>query len=399
MNLESLCNLQGPTEWASPPNIFSFSTLQSIRECPRRWQLVHSKWGEYPEFPTWLHPAALEGQIVHKAIDRLARELGRRGRPVVGSEEFRSALETCGFWDFFTKEIEKWNRNVESDSPTNLGFKSKIRVNPQELANQAIRLFRQQYHHSLADHLAYSAKAPNGIPEADSIPPLQLLQLRGALSEMRLQHPTLPFCGVIDLITRDEEGETVVVDFKTGAQKSIHQEQIRLSALLWWRAAGECPNKGIVQYLGSSSICEFEESQLASLEDSLENEIAELRASLVTRPAVAKPSSECKQCPVRTRCTEGWAVVKNSSIFSGSKSIDIEVTVVSDPTPFGFIGKLPDKDTVSIVFRQFVGKRLSQLRKEECLRICNATPRFEKSEIELMPWSELFVIRNVDSMN
>ncbi len=143
MNALSLYELIAPTKWAEPPKVFSFSSLKTILECPRRWQLLHSEWGEHSRFPVRMHPAALEGQIVHAALDLLSRSLGRCGRPPIGSPSFQKALQACDFWVFFARKIKTWNHRLAEHPKAGPYF--LLRVHPRELANRTIRLFRERY--------------------------------------------------------------------------------------------------------------------------------------------------------------------------------------------------------------------------------------------------------------
>ena len=77
---------------------------------------------------------------------------------------------------------------------------------------------------------------------------MALLEQRGAVSEIDVSHPDLPFHGVIDLVEL-VEGEVQVVDFKTGKQKEEHELQLRLYGVLWWRRTGVRPSRLAIQYL------------------------------------------------------------------------------------------------------------------------------------------------------
>src|SRR5439155_25987653 len=85
----------------------------------------------------------IEGQIVHDALDRLAKELGRVGRPPIGSSAFSQAVEQCGFWGYFAEEITDWNSKLTQHPRS--GSTYVVRTKPADLANLAVRLFRQQY--------------------------------------------------------------------------------------------------------------------------------------------------------------------------------------------------------------------------------------------------------------
>jgi hypothetical protein len=79
----SLYHLAGPTEWAAPPELFSFSSLKAVERCPLQWQLARSRYGDLDGFPARPSPAAAEGEIVHAALERLFRALALEGCPAL----------------------------------------------------------------------------------------------------------------------------------------------------------------------------------------------------------------------------------------------------------------------------------------------------------------------------
>ena len=99
----SFYELQAPTAWADPPSTWSSTSLDDVEACPRRWQLLRSRWGDFERFPVRPHPAAIEGQIVHEALDRLTRACGQRGNPAFGSAEFSAALTDADFFPGFAR--------------------------------------------------------------------------------------------------------------------------------------------------------------------------------------------------------------------------------------------------------------------------------------------------------
>ena len=135
-------DLCAPTEWAEPPRFFSYSSLRSIRSCPRRWLLLNSVWGDSPKFPQRYAASAVEGRIVHESLDRLARALGHAGRPPIGSPAFARVVDGCGFWEFFVEQVSAWNEQI-TRQPRHSSA-SLIRAKPMDLANRAIRLLREQ---------------------------------------------------------------------------------------------------------------------------------------------------------------------------------------------------------------------------------------------------------------
>ena len=388
MSASGFYELQEPTIWAEPPETYSFSTLQALRACPRRWQLAHSAWGDYSRFPERPQPAAIEGHIVHEALDLLARELGLRGRPPIESAAFREALDACGFWDYFAIRIRDWNQRLASHPRA--GPHYVLRGRPRDLANQAVRLFREQYV-TVSGHPRSARSSPAAPACAGTASVLSLLRSQGTLSEIRLEHPSMPLVGVIDLVSLEPEGSTTVADFKTGLRKPAHGEQVLLYSLLWWRVTGNLPRKAIVQYLDSSFSLAPTEEDLVRTEKSLTEQISQVENVLRTRPASAVAGQDCVWCPVRPRCTKGWAWKERAgNKDGGSKAIDIEITISSEPTPTGFIGTRPSGEPVSVVFDAAIGTSLPGVKAGERFRIVDAARRDGGKEIALLPWTEMY---------
>ena len=385
MTSDSFYDLREPTSWARPPSTYSFSSLQAMRACPRRWQLLHSTWGSYSRFPERAHPAAIEGQIVHEALDLLGRELGRRGRPAIESSEFREAVSVCGFWDFFSAQVDHWNRRLATHPRAGPGY--VLRTRPRDLANQAIRLFREQYQLGAAECIA-SRVGNSSSAEAS---PLSVLRTRGLVSEVRLAHPGIPVVGVIDLVALEEDLSTTVIDFKTGARKPDHEQQVLLYSLLWWRVTGNRPETLVVQYLDSGWTIFPSEADLVRTENLTAEQVGHATDTLAARPAAAVVGENCARCPVRARCNEGWSWSAQASRPSASaNTVDVEITVSSDPTPTGFIGTRASGEEVPVVFDVAVGCGLPLTGAGDRFRIVDAAHRTGGTEIVLLPWTEMY---------
>lgn len=391
MKAPSFYELREPTEWASPPTRYSFSSLQAVRTCPRRWQLVHSRWGEHSTFPERPHPAAIEGQIVHHALDLLAGQLGKRGRPPIGSSEFRAAVESCGFWECFDAQVEEWNRKL-TEHPR-AGPWSAVRAEPRELANRAVRLLRASYRAGTdlpRQQLAPPSPAGAELPGDD---PSKQLQARGILSELRLEHPTIPVAGVLDMVVLRKDGSVAVIDYKTGARKASHEEQLLLYALLWWRVTGCRPSHVAAQYLDSEWELQPTEADLLSTERAVAEEIGWAADVLAALPAPAKPGETCRWCPVRARCDEGWQCCEHAwrkEDTAPGGAIDIEMVVASEPAGSGFVGTRPSGEEFTVVFDATVGHGLPAADVGDRFRIVGARRRPSGGEIELLPWTELY---------
>jgi CRISPR/Cas system-associated exonuclease Cas4 (RecB family) len=375
-------DLRVPSRWAAPPKQFSFSSLQTITGCPRRWQLVHSEWGTCSRFPERAHPTAVEGQIVHEALDLLSRALGRLGRPPLGSPEFQTAAHGCGFWAFFETEVSEWNSRAAHHPRTGPGF--VIRTAPRELANRAIRLFREQYRPG-ARHALHVAPT-----SSDATSVLARLQRDGALSEVRLEHPSLPLSGIIDFVTLEEKSQVAIVDFKTGVAKDVHREQLLLYAMLWWRVTGQAPARIEVQYLNDRWDEVVLKSELEKVERRVGKEIEKAHEALSRKPGPARAGPECARCPVRARCDDGWAHAEPRAVLAG-RTADCEVTVVSAATSTGFTGIRRDGTELPVVYAAAVGRLLPSLTPGTRLRLVDAVPTEEGKALEIRAWSECYL--------
>ena len=213
----SFYELQAPTEWANPPATWSSTTIDDIEACPRRWQLLRSRWGEHDRFPVRPSPAAIEGQIVHDALDRLTRACGQRGNPAFGSAAFAAALVDADFFSGFARAVAEWQQRFTSHPRPGPAF--RLRASAEELANRAVRMFREQYKPDGRVASVAAERATEVPADAKS-----LLRQKRALSEVKLTHPELPFLGILDRRSAQSVGRQVeIVDFKTGKPSEKHR--------------------------------------------------------------------------------------------------------------------------------------------------------------------------------
>jgi CRISPR/Cas system-associated exonuclease Cas4 (RecB family) len=385
--MTSFYELEVPTVWAALPERYSFSSLQTIDACPRKWQLLHSKWGEHSRFPQRQHPKAQEGMIVHEALKLLMRALGQRGLPTIGSAAFQLAIADVDFWEYFAREVDRWNTNLARHPRSGPYF--FIRTSPRELANRAIRIFREQYKPTDVD-VAPSPKSVRA--EAESFDLLLRLQMRGTLSELEISHPDLPFHGIIDLV-EIRHGEVLVIDYKTGAEKEEHKLQLQLYGVLWWRRSGVRPARLVVQYLNARKEFPSSEAELLAAERNLQERIHNARRLLADKPAEAHPGKDCRYCPVRARCEAGWRVYQASLDQPSAGTTDIELSVAVEPSANGFLAEAGGRD-VDVVYESTVGQELPHIGAGDRLRLLDVDVRDEGKTVEIHAWTEVYAVRS-----
>lgn len=374
--------LQCPTAWAAPPTIWSSTSLDEVETCPRRWQLLRSRWGDFERFPVRIHPAAIEGQIVHEALDLLTRSCGQRGNPAFGTSEFSAALNDANFFPGFALAVSEWHQRLMTHPRPGPAF--RLRVSSEELANRAVRMFREQYKpngHVAPQATERAADTPGNVKE--------LLNRKRALSEVKLSHPALLFLGILDRVQHTGDG-IEVVDYKTGKPNDKHKIQLLRYALLWWRKTGEAPVRVIAQYLDGVESWAVTQEALEGVEAELAKQLPLLTASLSTHPAEAVPGTNCYQCAVRARCATGWAKAEEDALINGRG--DVELIVQAKAGEHGFLARTRTGTEVSIVYEAPVAKLIPEYAVGQVLRVLDGVWKEKNAQLELKAWTEIFVV-------
>lgn len=379
----SFYELQSPTAWAEPPSMWSSTSLDDVEACPRRWQLLRSRWGDFERFPVRPHPAAVEGRIIHEALDRLTRACGQRGNPAFGSPEFSAALSDADFFPGFARAVAEWQQRLTAHPRPGPPF--RLRASGDELANRAVRMFREQYKAEGNVSLQAAERVTDAPADVKAI-----LVRKRALSEVKLTHPTLPFVGILDRVQDAGEG-VEVVDFKTGKPSEKHRGQLLRYALLWWRKTGDVPVRVSAQYLQGVESWPVAQGELEDVETDLENKIPLLTAVLNDHPAAASPGTSCHTCAVRARCAAGWAVGEEAALVDGRG--DAELVVQAKAGDHGFLARSRTGVEIAVVYELPVAKLLPERVEGQVLRVLDGVWKEKRTQLEIKAWTEVFVVK------
>ena len=378
----SFYELQGPTAWADPPSMWSSTSLDAVDGCPRRWQLLRSRWGDFERFPVRPYPVAIEGQIVHEALDRLTRACGQRGNPAFGTAEFSAALSDADFFPGFARAVNEWQERLMAHPRPGPAF--RLRTTGEELANRAVRMFREQYKPDgqVASQTVDRATDTSADMKA-------LLKQKCALSEVKLTHPKLPFLGILDRVQHTGEG-VEVIDFKTGKPSGKHHNQLLRYALLWWRKTGDTPVRVSAQYLDGVESWPVTQGALEDVEAGLVKKLPLLTDALGAHPAVAKPGTGCHTCAVRARCAPGWVVGEEAALVDGRG--DAELVVQARAGDHGFLARSRTGAEIAIVYEAPVAKLLPEHIEGQVLRVLDGVWKETRTQLELKAWTQVFVV-------
>ena len=317
--------------WPSAPDYWSFSSLKSAQECPRRWSLSRASYpglwdrSGYPPKPSH---AALFGNVVHRALEVIMTSLCEHGCASVRDASAVVALrELGGYSALIYRVVDEQMAHLESNPrashrigdlrSTLLGRAPEIRQRVQEV-------------------LARMPLRPPPAGESGSTNPGRLALREGAHTEATLRSPELHFLGRVDLLTITAAG-CEIVDYKTGQPDQHHAEQLRLYALLWCRDReknpGRLPVTGLtLSYPTSNESVPVPDSlQMAESEEALRLTIQKVEQELQHRPARARASEvTCTYCDVRHLCAEYWRLPGGSRQHAGDHTFsDAEGSIVA----------------------------------------------------------------------
>lgn len=300
-----------PSVWPKPPLWMSFTTLLDLEACPRRWALGAA---DYPHlwtrrgYPRVPQPAALEGAVVHLAIETVTSALlERRSTSLLDESAFSTLRELGGYTAVILRSLERVLLPHEANpraAPVFDSIRRRLTARVPELRSRVQRfLSRIQLEGNTRGFPSSNARSAE-----ESRQQLRL----GSYSEVELRVSELRWLGVADLLTLSTT-HCEIRDFKTGSAKNEHELQLLTYALLWARDRNPNPSGRLADRLvlsyedGDVDVPAPGEHALRSIEDELRDRTTATLAALQADPPEARPSPDnCRYCPVRHMCEPYW---------------------------------------------------------------------------------------------
>ena len=300
-----LLRIQEPALWPDPPSHMSFSVLEGLERCPKRWALFSAS---YPEiwdrngYPRQINIGALEGTVIHSCLELVLREISTDPMSTQAADSAVRALRKLGGISSIVKA------NIE-------GALSSYVCNPRvthRLADFYSQLCSRtasirsaiQRHLSrlrfLSSGLAsFSQKAVSG-------------QSSGFYAEVELNALELGWRGRADLLTVSDDFYEIR-DFKTGVPKDDDFFQLQVYAFLWHQDATLNPSRRRINRLVLSynnreeDVPVPEDEKLQTMNYELLERTKVVMETIKSRPIPASPNKEkCSRCGVRHLCNEYW---------------------------------------------------------------------------------------------
>ena len=166
--------------------------------------------------------------------------------------------------------------------------------------------------------------------------------------------------------------------------------QLLRYALLWWRRTGDSPVRVIAQYLNGSESWPVSTEALEEIEASLTTQIPLLTDALSVRPAVARPGTGCPTCPVRARCSPGWAISEEAARADGRGDAELVLTALAGD--HGFLARSCAGSEIAVVYETPVARLLSEHIEGQTLRVVDGVWKERQTQLELNAWSEVYVV-------
>src|SRR5262245_23729801 len=222
-----------PTTWPNPPPEMSVSTYAEIDECPPRWALGAA---EYPDiwsgqgYPPKLQVAALEGSVVHLALEILTRELTRAAVPSLDNPLATQVLRELGGYTRVVEDCVERILKRFADNPRAL----PLMEHTERTLRGKVPTLRARVQWMLARLRLLAGSRP---ARAVAAPGTTAVAVRSPLAngtypEVELRAKKIGWKGKADLLVVTDDA-CEITDFKTGAADEAHKFQVRMYAVLW----------------------------------------------------------------------------------------------------------------------------------------------------------------------
>lgn len=295
------------------PALWSYSSLVTLEACPRRWMLERA---DYPAlwdrrgYPVVPIRAAVFGSVVHLIIERLSQAMGTTG-DAVAPLTILDALRALGGWAQLAEAavdevLTEFDDNPRVSQAALDRLRDDLVRQVPDAVDQVKLLLRDRP--SIATGVRPAPdSAHREAPRGPATP--------GTHIERTVTVEDLRLSGRLDLLSIDEV-DVMITDFKTGAEREEHDDQVRLYALLWRFDAftnpmGRPATKLSIAYPSHERAVPVPDMQeVLALHESTEARIAAADATVMSASPPALPSPEtCRFCQVKHLCDAYWASV------------------------------------------------------------------------------------------
>jgi hypothetical protein len=352
-----------PTKWSSPPSDMSVSTHAEIVECPRRWALSTAEYkGVWAGrgYPPRLQLAAIEGSVVHLALEIITKEITRAGVASLNDPEATQVLRDLGG---YTRVVEYCIDRILrrfTDNPR----AAPVMDHARRTLRGKVPALRERVQSMLARVRLQGGAQPASATRNGASDTTRSALANGTYAEVELRAKGIGWKGKVDLLAIGDDACSIT-DFKTGAPDDAHGQQVRVYATLWRLDNELNPSGRFIDRL----ILSYEKHEIEVPPPST-HEIDELRDELLVsrksceaalteaKPAARPTAKACRFCGVRQLCDDYWAgamqVVSDDGCYG---DVELRLTARHGPTSWAAVlvraRHLPAKAPALLRLRQF----------------------------------------------
>lgn len=320
---------------AGPPAMWSYSSLKEVETCPLRYALFRADypdlWGQhdYPRLPI---PAAIQGDVLHGALEIIVKAFVKAGCPSTRSAEAVAVLRDLGG---YTKVAE----GVLAVRLARFEGYPRLSADRREQLTRRltdwVREAREQIQ-TYFNRMDLRSSAASGTATVTSDPATSYPARTGDHPEKELVAEEFRLKGGVDLFSVGMDGVRIT-DFKTGMDDPAHHDQLRLYALLW-NADGKVnpdalPVKELVAAYPVHEVAVLVPSAegLGTLGDDVDARIEVAEAAVAADPPTARLGEHCGLCSVRGLCDPYWTTraARKAEVSDGAW-YDLTGTVVRE---------------------------------------------------------------------
>jgi hypothetical protein len=323
---------------AATPSSWSYSSLRQAEACPRQWVLARSSYPDlwdgygYPTVPPF---AALSGEIIHRALERILVALVSAGCADPSEPEAVGVMRELGGYSNVLKSAAQSVLDAIESNP-----RARVRLNDyRRQVGQRISEMRQQTQ-SLVVRADLADSGAHGM--GGSRPDLPVLLPNGVYAELGVMSQSLRFGGRMDLVKVSDDAVRIT-DFKTGRPDPHHLDQLRAYEVLWEQRDGAA---GANQHVTELVLAYGDRDErfgalppdlLVEATNALAVRIDAAEESVGATEPAAQPAEEtCAFCSVRQLCDEYWEWIAQLPSADGPVDTEVEITGVNGPRSWTF---------------------------------------------------------------
>lgn len=337
-SFKTAINVSG--SWPTPPTLWSFSALEEVAVCPRRYALKRASYPDLwsrPGYPERVSEASLVGVVVHEAVQIVLMALNRAGCASFADEKAVAVVRRLGgYSELATRALDT---HLEKLTP-NPRMSVQVDRLRQRLGHRCAEM--RQAIQALVSQSPIIHTKPDEVGARSADRPVSSLLAVGTHPEATLVAQADRFTGRLDLLAVHPE-HVDIIDFKTGEHSKRHTRQLQLYGLLWLLDKAANPNRLPVRSLTLAYVNDRTTVAIPddweALRTKLQEEIAAADDLVRQRPPRASPSAECWHCPVRQMCDEYW----RSAFVDRDPGVivtDAEIRILSSNGPTSWRGAM-----------------------------------------------------------